>query len=114
MSFAHLSSLESQPTTTTGTGYSDDPEFDNLTKSLSSRLFDLNQNISKLNHQLALLGSKKDSAQVRDVLKTLLEKARDGFKEVGEGVKRVQSWGDVSVCYSKNFFPLSYKHPGVR
>ncbi|KAK6510054.1 hypothetical protein TWF481_004767 [Arthrobotrys musiformis] len=96
MSFARLSTLESQPTTDRSTGYSDDPEFQRLTQSLSSRLFNLTSNITKANHILSLLGTKKDSQETRDRLQKLLSETRDGFKQIGEGVKRVQLWENVS------------------
>ncbi|KAF3923483.1 Syntaxin-21 [Orbilia brochopaga] len=96
MSFARLSSLESQPTTSRETGYSDDPEFHRLTESLSSRLFNLTYNINKANHILSLLGTKKDTQKIRDQLQNLLSETREGFKQIGEGVKRVQLWENVS------------------
>ncbi|RVD81256.1 uncharacterized protein DFL_009127 [Arthrobotrys flagrans] len=96
MSFARLSTLESQPTTDRSTGYSDDPEFQRLTQSLSSRLFNLTSNITKANHILSLLGTKKDSQETRDRLQKLLSETRDGFKQIGEGVKKVQLWENVS------------------
>ncbi|KAK6359546.1 hypothetical protein TWF696_000700 [Orbilia brochopaga] len=96
MSFARLSSLESQPTTSRETGYSDDPEFHRLTESLSSRLFNLTSNINKANHILSLLGTKKDSQETRDRLQNLLSETREVFKQIGEGVKRVQLWENVS------------------
>ncbi|KAF3936479.1 Syntaxin-22 [Dactylella cylindrospora] len=96
MSFARLPSLEAQPTTSRETGYSDDPEFHRLTQSLSSRLFNLTSNITKANHILSLLGTKKDSQDTRDRLKKLLDETREGFKEIGEGVKKVQLWENVS------------------
>ncbi|KAK6499274.1 hypothetical protein TWF506_003901 [Arthrobotrys conoides] len=96
MSFARLSSLESQPTTDRSTGYSDDPEFQSLTQSLSSRLFNLTSNITKANHILSLLGTKKDSQETRERLQKLLSETRDGFKQIGEGVKKVQLWENVS------------------
>ncbi|KAK6517340.1 hypothetical protein TWF281_003996 [Arthrobotrys megalospora] len=96
MSFARLSTLESQPTTSRSTGYSDDPEFHRLTQSLSSRLFNLTSNITKANHILSLLGTKKDSQETRDRLQKLLSETRDGFKQIGEGVKKVQLWENVS------------------
>ncbi|KAK6338314.1 hypothetical protein TWF730_002377 [Orbilia blumenaviensis] len=96
MSFARLSTLESQPTTDRSTGYSDDPEFQRLTQSLSSRLFNLTSNITKANHILSLLGTKKDSQETRDRLQKILSETRDGFKQIGEGVKKVQLWENVS------------------
>lgn len=96
MSFDRLPSLESQPTASRSTGYSDDPEFTNLTTSLSSRLFSFTSNIGQLNRQLALIGTKKDSVLVRDRVKRLVDETRAGFKSVSEGVKRVQNWEDVS------------------
>lgn len=96
MSFDRLTSLERQPTTLPSTGYSDDPEFTSLTTSLSSQLFSLTSNVSQLNSQLALVGSKKDSEALRHRVRQLIEDTRAYFKTVGEGVKRVQCWPETS------------------
>lgn len=99
MSFDRLPSLEAQPTTARGAGYSDSPEFDSLTAKLSSQLFTLTSNISRLNRELSLVGTKRDSENLRERVKKLLDETREGFKAVGEGVKRVQNWEDVSVSF---------------
>ncbi len=96
MSFDRLSSLESQPTTTRRQDdphYRDDPEFQRFTEQLSTRLFELISNISRLSNQI----SKRDTERVRERIHDLLEETRDGFKEVGEGVKRAQTWQDLNV-----------------
>src|SRR2546421_12467147 len=100
MSFDRLSSLESQPTTTRrqdDAHYRDDPEFSRLTESLSTRLFELTTNISRLSNQISLLGTKRDTDRVRERVHDLLEETRDGFKEDGEGIKKVTSWEDINV-----------------
>jgi len=96
MSFDRLPSLEAQPTTSRATGYSDSPEFDRLTTQLSSQLFTLTSDISNLNRELSLVGTKRDSEALRERVKKLLNETRAGFKSVGEGVKKVQDWPDVS------------------
>jgi syntaxin 7 len=96
MSFDRLSSLESQPTTTRRQDdphYRDDPEFQRFTEQLSTRLFELISNISRLSNQI----SKRDTERVRERIHDLLEETREGFKEVGEGVKRAQTWQDLNV-----------------
>jgi syntaxin 7 len=105
MSFDRLSSLEAQPTTLRREDdpqYQDDPEFQRLTESLSNQLFTLTSNISRLSNQIALLGTKRDTERVRERVHDLLEETRAGFKEVGDGIKKVQTWEDVSV--SKKFW----------
>ena len=100
MSFDRLSSLESQPTTARrqdDATYRDDPEFTRLSESLSTRLFELTTNISRLSNQIALLGTKRDTQRVRERVHDLLEETRDGFKDVGEGIKKVQGWDDLNV-----------------
>ncbi|KAI9867202.1 MAG: hypothetical protein M1813_009480 [Trichoglossum hirsutum] len=99
MSFDHLSSLESQPTTLRRQDdptYSDDPEFKQLTQNLSSQLFSLTSNISRLSNQIGILGTKKDTERVRQRVHDLLNETREGFKDVGEGVKKVQAWENVN------------------
>jgi hypothetical protein len=100
MSFDQLGAMESQPTTMRrgdDPEYSDDPEFKKVTTALSNRLFTLTSNISRLSNQVALLGTKRDTERVRERVHDLLEETADGFKEVGEGVKKVQAWEDVNV-----------------
>jgi hypothetical protein len=102
MSFDRLSSLESQPTTTRRQDdpvYRDDPEFQRFTESLSTKLFELTSNISRLSNQIALLGTKRDTERVRERVHDMLEESRDGFKEVGEGIKRAQAWEDLNVSF---------------
>jgi syntaxin 7 len=101
MSFDQLSSLESQPTTLRREDdphYADDPEFQELAQELMSKLFNLTGNISRLSNEVALLGTKRDTERLRERVHDILEETKDTFKEVGEGVKKIQSWEDVSVC----------------
>jgi hypothetical protein len=100
MSFDQLGSLESQPTTMRRSDdpeYRDDPEFDRFAEDLSAKLFSLTSNISRLSQQINLLGTKRDTERVRERVHGLLEESRDGFKEVGEGIKRLTSWQDLNV-----------------
>ena len=100
MSFDHLSSLESQPTNMRRQDdpeYADDPEFQRLSQELMSKLLSLGGNVSKLQNQIALLGTKRETDRVRERVQTLLEELKDSFKDIGEGVKKIQSWEDVSV-----------------
>lgn len=100
MSFDQLSSLESQPTTMRRQDdpqYADDPEFQRLSQELMSKLFSLTGNISRLSNEVALLGTRRDTPRVRERVHDLLEESKEAFKEVGEGVKKIQAWEDVSV-----------------
>src|SRR4051812_31239101 len=100
MSFDRLNSLEAQPTTMRrdeDPQYRDDPGFDHLAETLSDQLFTLTSNISRLSNQIALLGTKRDTERVRERVHNLLEETRAGFKDVGEGIKKVQTWEDVNV-----------------
>ncbi|KAL4956562.1 t-SNARE [Aspergillus filifer] len=99
MSFERANILESQPTTfrrSDDPQYHDDPEFQRLTESLSDRLFTLTSNITRLSDQVALLGTKRDTERVRERVHSLLEQTREGFRDVGEGIKKVQNWEDVN------------------
>jgi len=100
MSFDQLPSMESQPTTmrrSEDPEYRDDPEFSGFTEELSVKLFTLTSNIARLSTQISLLGTKRDTERVRERVHDLLEETRDGFKEVGEGIKKLTSWEDLSV-----------------
>ena len=100
MSFDRLASLESQPTTTRRQDdpeYRDDPEFSRTAETLSTKLFELTTNISRLSNQISLLGTKRDTERVRERVHDLLEETRDGFKDVGEGLKKLQAWDDINV-----------------
>lgn len=104
MSFDQLSSLESQPTTMRRQDdpqYQDDPEFSRLSQGLMTKLFSLTGNISRLQNEIALLGTRRDTERVRERVHDLLEESKDAFKDVGEGVKQIQSWEDVSVSNRK-------------
>ncbi|ERF75578.1 hypothetical protein EPUS_04558 [Endocarpon pusillum Z07020] len=110
MSFDRLPSLEAQPTTTRRQDdpqYRDDPEFSHLTETLSTRLFELTSNISRLSQQISLLGTKRDTERVRERVHDLLEETKEGFKEVGEGVKKIQGWEDLNASQKYTVQKLS-------
>ncbi|KAK4549649.1 hypothetical protein LTR36_004950 [Oleoguttula mirabilis] len=99
MAYQDNPALESQPTTwrrSDDPEYADDPEFRSYTTDLSDKLFSLTANISKLSNQIALLGTKRETDRVRERVQDLLQETGDGFKEIGEGLKKVQAWHDLS------------------
>ena len=100
MSYERSSLLESQPTTMRrgeDPEYRDDPEFSRFAEDLSVKLFSLTSNIARLSQQINLLGTKRDTERVRERVHDLLEEARDGFRDVGDGVKKLTTWEDLSV-----------------
>lgn len=106
MSYDRLNSLEAQPTTMRrdeDPHYRDDPDFDRLSVQLSDQLFELTSNITRLSNQIGLLGTKRDTERVRERVHNYLEETRTGFRDVGEGIKQLQTWEDVNVCYIGQF-----------
>jgi len=98
MSFQHGSTLESQPTTTRRSQdaqYADDPAFVTFTENLSAQLFSLTSNINALSKQLPLLSTRRETPRVRERISTLIDDTSAGFKDVGEGLKRLTTWEDL-------------------
>ncbi|KAK6063651.1 snare domain-containing protein [Seiridium cupressi] len=98
MSFDQLSSVESGGgggSRRPGQGgYSDSPEFSRLSQTLMNTLFHLQGNNSKLRTEINRLGTRQDNPRLRERVQALLEESRDKFKDVGEGVKKLQTWGE--------------------
>ncbi|KAK8087469.1 SNARE domain-containing protein [Apiospora phragmitis] len=105
MSFDQLSNMESGGggrrsgsggggNGTSGGAYSDSPEFSRLNQTLTNALFHLQGNNDKLRTEIDRLGTRQDKPRLRERVQALLEESRDQFKEVGEGVKKLQTWDD--------------------
>ncbi|EAQ84032.1 hypothetical protein CHGG_10436 [Chaetomium globosum CBS 148.51] len=93
MSFDQLSSLEAGRGSS---GYTDDPDFQRLSQDLMNKLFKLNGNNQRLSGEVGHLGTRRDTPRVRERVHELIEESRSTFKDVGEGVKKVQAWEDVT------------------
>lgn len=106
MSFDQLSSLEAGRHGESG-GYSDDPGFKTLLHELRTKLSDLERNILKLRTDVNLLGTRRDTARVRERVHDFLEKSRDTCLELGEGIKKLQTWDELSVRISPYFLYFS-------
>jgi t-SNARE complex subunit (syntaxin) len=104
--FDQLSSLES------GRGsYSDDPAFKTLQHELLGKLDTLRRNIARLRTEVGHLGTKRDTARVRERVTGLLDESRNLCKEIGEGVKKLQTWDDLTVRLPRS---LSITKPLLR
>lgn len=102
MSFQRSSALESQPTTwrrEDDPQYADDPEFRDYATKISDDLFALTRNIARLSQEIAKVGTRNETARVRERVKTNVEETSDKFKEIGEGLKKITAWPDVGVCH---------------
>ncbi|KAI5928219.1 t-SNARE [Camillea tinctor] len=114
MSFDQLSSMESgngNGRRSNNGAYADDPEFSRLSQSLMNKLFHLQGNMSKLKSDIGLLGTKRDNPRLRERVHAALEESTEQFKEVGEGVKKIQSWEDVTPTqkYSQQKLSREFK-----
>ena len=105
MSFQRSSALESQPTTwrrEDDPSYADDPEFRDFASKISDDLFALTRNVARLSQEVTQLGTKHETARVRERVKSTVEETSDKFKEIGEGVKKITTWPDVGVSPCPN------------
>ncbi|KAK6955853.1 hypothetical protein Daesc_003498 [Daldinia eschscholtzii] len=114
MSFDQLSSIESG----SGAGrrqnngaYSDDPEFSRISQGLMNKLFHLQGNISKLKSDIGLLGTRRDNPRLRERVHVVIEESTEEFKEVGEGIKKIQTWEDPTPTqkYSQQKLSREFK-----
>lgn len=92
MSYDRLSSLESGRG-----GYSDNPEFQDLQYSLKNKLQSLLAGNRKLANDVNVLGTKKDTPRLRERVHNSMDKAREACREIAEGVKKLQTWDDLTV-----------------
>ncbi|KAL9058160.1 MAG: hypothetical protein Q9162_001884 [Coniocarpon cinnabarinum] len=76
--------------------YRDDPEYDSLIASIARKLSTLTTNITSLSRQVSLLGTKRETERVRERVQDLIEETRDGFKDVGERLKKAGQWPDLN------------------
>ncbi|KIH89221.1 syntaxin 7 [Sporothrix brasiliensis 5110] len=116
MSFDQLSSMEAgrrRGGGGSGGQYSDDPDFQKLAQQLSNKLFKLQGNIANLSRDIGHLGTRQDNARVRERVNDVLEESREMFKEVGEGVKKVQGWDDVTPTQRYQQQKLSREFQGA-
>ncbi|KAG5928284.1 hypothetical protein E4U42_000942 [Claviceps africana] len=92
MSYDQLSSLESgRPA-----GYSDNPEFQTLQYNLKNKLQNLLVSNRDLSKGVSSLGTKKDNPRLRERVNKGLESTRELCRDIGEGVKRLQTWDDLT------------------
>ncbi|KAL7787755.1 t-snare, syntaxin [Trichoderma ceciliae] len=93
MAYERLSSLEAGQS---GAGYSDDPAFQDLQYELKNKLQSLLSNNRKLANDVNVLGTKKDTPRLRERVHDTMEKSREVCKEIGHGVKKLQTWDDLT------------------
>ncbi|KAI8718399.1 T-SNARE coiled-coil-like proteiny domain-containing protein [Fusarium sp. LHS14.1] len=79
-----------------GGGYTDDPAFKELQYNLKSKLQALLNSNRKLANDVNVLGTKKDTPRLRERVHNSMEKTREMCREIGEGVKRLQTWDDLT------------------
>ncbi|KAI0592772.1 t-SNARE [Biscogniauxia sp. FL1348] len=114
MSFDQLSSMESGSRAgrrQNNGAYADDPEFSRLSQGLMNKLFHLQGSMSKLKSDIGLLGTRRDNPRLGERVHAALEESTEQFKEVGEGVKKIQSWEDVTPTqkYSQQKLSREFK-----
>lgn len=98
MSYDQLSNLESGRQAT----YTDDPEFQTLQYDLKNKLQKLLTSNRELSKSISSLGTRKDNPRMRERVNKGMETTRELCREIGEGVKRLQTWDDLTVRVARS------------
>lgn len=106
MAYERLSSLEAGQSG----GYTDDPAFQDLQYELKNKLQSLLSNNRKLANDVNVLGTKKDTPRLRERVHNTMEKSREICKEIGDGVKKLQTWDDLTVRFTFLFTFFCMRH----
>ncbi|KAI0384650.1 t-SNARE [Hypomontagnella monticulosa] len=113
MSFDQLSSIEAGGggRSRNNSAYTDDPEFSQLSQGLMQKLFHLQGNILNLKSDIGFLGTRRDNPRLRERVHTTIEESTEQFKEVGEGVKKIQTWEEPTPTqkYSQQKLSREFK-----
>ncbi|CAH7688059.1 t-SNARE [Phakopsora pachyrhizi] len=75
-----------------------DRDFQNLTTKVSTHIFRINSNVSGLQKLIDILGSSRDTSDIRKKLHDLTESTREFIKNSSVDAKRLASW-QVSDSY---------------
>jgi syntaxin 7 len=75
--------------------YSDSPEFDQLSESVATGLFDLNSKIVKLRGQVKAFDKKVPDIAAEERAVELADRTRDAFKSLSDNVRELQLWPDA-------------------
>ena len=102
MSYDQMSNLESGRQA----GYTDNPGFQDLQFELKNKVQSVVSSNRKLSSDINSLGTKRDTPRLRERVHNTLDKTRDSCKDIGDGIKKLQTWEDLTVsastqaCYS--------------
>ncbi|ODV89083.1 hypothetical protein CANCADRAFT_3722 [Tortispora caseinolytica NRRL Y-17796] len=75
-------------------GYSDSPEFAEITANVSDALLELSGQSATLARMGAQIGTAKDTPQLQDKISKLLDKAQDGARKLSIESKKLQAWDE--------------------
>ncbi len=95
MSFNDLNDLEGHPTE-----YSDEiqsPEFVNLTKSISAKVFKLSSNVTLVHRYIGLLGTPRDTEKMRTSLMDTLTRTQKLTKDLLPNIRELSRWDAEEV-----------------
>src|SRR5579862_5803073 len=92
MSFNDLNDLEAQPTGSYSDSAVTSPEFANLTKSISQKIFTITSNVALVHRYIGHLGTPRDSEKMRASLMEALEKTKMITKDLMPDIKTLSHW----------------------
>lgn len=92
MSFNDLNDLEAQPTGSYTDSAISSPEFTNLTKSISQKIFTITSNVALVHRYVGLLGTTRDNEKMRSSLMETLDKTKTITKDLMPDIKKLTHW----------------------
>lgn len=96
MSFNDLNDLESQPG-----GYSNQsttsPEFAQLTRSISQRIFSITSNVATIHRYIGLLRTPRDTERMRNSLMDTLAKTKNLSKDLIPDIRSLSRWNPDEI-----------------
>jgi hypothetical protein len=97
MSFNDLNDLEAQPAEPYSDQPSSSPEFTDLTKSISIKIFNITSNVTLVHRYIGLLGTPRDTEKMRTSLIDTLTKTQKLTKDLLPSIRELSRWDTEEV-----------------
>jgi len=101
MSFNDLNDLEDQSGTFAASSTS--PEFTRLSKSISQRIFSITSNVALIHRFVGLLGTTRDTENMRSSLMDTLAKTKDLSKDLVPDIRTLAHWDPEEIGPSERY-----------